>query len=453
MDVIRMLADLASWPGWQSITIVGTLCLAFALAAVIARLRGQKRRMSTAVDHMVQGLCLFDGRERLRFYNKRYMDLYGFSPEVVGLGATLREVLDQRVARRTLTVGAADYRADLIAAVKEGKTTHNLVNTGDGRVIAVINQPTAAGGWVETHYDVTEQRRLEKERDEMAARDSRRAIIDAAIASFRDRIDKLLATVSGGADAMKATASTLSTSSNETSQHADGAAKASNEASSSVKTAATATDELAGSIGEISRQLQLANNVVQLAVGEAQSTDGEIAALAAAAQKIGAVVKLIRDIAGQTNLLALNATIEAARAGDTGRGFAVVASEVKTLAVQTAKATEDIAGQIQAVQSSTSGAVEAIRRIVERMQEINRYTSAVAASIEQQSSATGQISVNVANAAQGTNAVVSVLGKVTDAATHTRASADTMLDGSQAVEAAVAELRGEVEQFLAKVVA
>jgi methyl-accepting chemotaxis protein len=193
--------------------------------------------------------------------------------------------------------------------------------------------------------------------------------------------------------------------------------------------------------------------VVRLTVGEAQATDGEIGALATAAQKIGDVVKLIRDIAGQTNLLALNATIEAARAGEAGRGFAVVAAEVKTLAVQTAKATEDIAAQILAVQSSTSGAVEAIRRIAERMREIDHFTSAVAASIEQQSAATGQISRNVAHAAQGTTAAASVLGKVTDAATHTSACARTMLDGSQAVEAAVSELRGEVETFLAKVVA
>ena len=126
---------------------------------------------------------------------------------------------------------------------------------------------------------------------------------------------------------------------------------------------------------------------------------------------------------------------------------------MKTLAVQTAKATEDITAQISGVQSSTTGAVEAIRRIAERMLEINRYTSAVAASIEQQSAATGQISRNVTNAAEGTNVVASVLGKVSDAATHTHSSARTMLDGSQAVELAVAELRTEVEQFLAKVVA
>jgi methyl-accepting chemotaxis protein len=163
------------------------------------------------------------------------------------------------------------------------------------------------------------------------------------------------------------------------------------------------------------------------------------------------VVKLIRDIAGQTNLLALNATIEAARAGEAGRGFAVVASEVKTLAVQTARATEEIAIQITAVQASTTGAVEAIRRTADRMHEINHYTSAVATAVEEQSVATSEISYNVTNAAEGTNVVVSVLAAVAGAATATRGSAQTMLDASAAVEEAVANLRSEVEGFLHKV--
>jgi len=448
-----MLGTLEILQGWQPIALLAALGLLAVLAVVSHRLRGQNRRLITAVDNMSPGLCLYDGAERLLFCNKRYIEMYGFAPDIVKPGCTLREVLAYRVAQGTLTGDAAEYRAKLMAAVRAGRTTHNLVNSGNGRVIAVINQPLRGGGWVGTHYDVTDQRRLEQEREELAARETRRKAIEAAIASFRERIDKLLQTVGGSAQAMKATATTLSSSSNQTSEHAEGAAKASTEASSSVKTAAVAADELATSIAEIGRQLQLTNSVVQIAVTEAKATDGEIEALAAAAQKIGDIVKLIRDIAGQTNLLALNATIEAARAGESGRGFAVVASEVKTLAVQTAKATEDIAGQIQAVQSSTSGAVEAIRRIAERMREINGYTSAVAASIEQQSAATGQISCNVTSAAQGTGTVVSALGKLTDAATHTRGSARTMLDGSQAVEAAVAELRSEVEGFLAKVVA
>jgi methyl-accepting chemotaxis protein len=147
------------------------------------------------------------------------------------------------------------------------------------------------------------------------------------------------------------------------------------------------------------------------------------------------------------------ATIEAARAGESGRGFAVVASEVKSLAVQTAKATEQIAAQISAVQASTAGAVEAIRRNTEHMEEINRYTSAIAAAVEQQSAATGEISKNVANAEAATRVVVSVFQEVTAAASTTTNSADTVPTSSQAVEAAVASLRGNVEDFLVKVAA
>jgi methyl-accepting chemotaxis protein len=220
-----------------------------------------------------------------------------------------------------------------------------------------------------------------------------------------------------------------------------------------VQTAASAADELSGSISEISRQLMQTTEVVTTAVGEAQTTNDEIATLAQSAQKIGDVVKLIRDIAGQTNLLALNATIEAARAGEAGKGFAVVASEVKSLAVQTAKATEEITGQITAVQTSASGAVEAIKGIAARMQEISNYTSAVAASVEQQNAATGAIAQNVAGAAKGANAIVAALTEVTDAATDTRNSASTVLDASKSVETAVANLRAEVREFLARVAA
>ena len=166
---------------------------------------------------------------------------------------------------------------------------------------------------------------------------------------------------------MRSTARGLFGSSEHTSQRAESAVQAFNEASANVETAAVAADELSRSIGEISRQLTQTSSVVGLATNEARATDDEIAGLADGAQKIGDVVKLIRNIAGQTNLLALNATIEAARAGEAGKGFAVVASEVKSLAVQTAKATEDIANHILAVQESTSGAVEAIRQIAERM--------------------------------------------------------------------------------------
>jgi methyl-accepting chemotaxis protein len=250
---------------------------------------------------------------------------------------------------------------------------------------------------------------------------------------------------------MQTTAVALLDSSEQASQRAQGALQSSDEASTNVETAASAASEMSISINEISQQLARTIEVIRASVHEAEVTNNQIASLAESAQKIGDVVKLIRDIAGQTNLLALNATIEAARAGEAGRGFAVVASEVKSLAVQTAKATEDIAAQILTVQALTKDAVEAIHVIAGRMREINTFTSAVSASVEQQNAATGEISHNVTHAAQGTSEVVSVLSDVAGAATATRISAQTVLTASQSVESAVTNLRGEVESFLSKV--
>jgi methyl-accepting chemotaxis protein len=243
----------------------------------------------------------------------------------------------------------------------------------------------------------------------------------------------------------------LSATSNKTTKHTAGALHTSNEAFGSVRTAAAAANELSASIAEINSQLVRATEVVRAAAMEAQSTNEDIAGLARAAQKIDDVVKLIQSVAGQTNLLALNATIEAARAGTAGKGFAVVASEVKALAVQTAKATNDIAAQIAAVQSSTQSAVGAIGSIATRMQEIRQFTTAIATSVEQQHGATNAISSNVAAAASGTKSVVAVLQDVSGAIADVHSSADTVLAASQAVEKAADSLRGSIDGFLRKV--
>ncbi len=228
---------------------------------------------------------------------------------------------------------------------------------------------------------------------------------------------------------------------------------ASNEASTNVETAAVAADELAGSIGEISRQLAMTTTIVRAAVEEAQGTNQQITALSQAAQKIGDVVKLIRTIAGQTNLLALNATIEAARAGEAGKGFAVVASEVKSLAVQTAKATEDISKLIGAVQTSTGGAVDAIGRIAgphagnRQLRHRRRGRRARAERGDLRDFAERRQRRRRRQA-----------GGVGARRGHRRRhrdpqSAESVLTASQAVEAAAAELRREVEGFLARVAA
>jgi methyl-accepting chemotaxis protein len=433
--------------------LMTALAMLVAGIALTRRTQVNNIRMRVAINNMSQGLCMFDGHERLVVCNQRYKDLYKLSDDIVKPGRTLAGLLQYRIDNGTFSRHPDQYRAEIVTAMKHGKTTHAEVKSFDGRVVSVINRPMAGGGWVATHEDISERRVAERERASMQEQQQRRAEIEQAITAFRQRVEDHLSTVADGAMAMRSTASTLLASSGVTSQRAEGAVATSNESSSNVDTAAVAADELASSIEEISRQLAKTTMIVRSAVDEAQGTNAQITALSEAAQKIGDVVKLIRTIAGQTNLLALNATIEAARAGEAGKGFAVVASEVKTLAVQTAKATEDISKLIGAVQTSTGGAVGAIGRITYRMQEIDNYATAVSAAVQEQSAATSEISQNVASAASGAKLVVSVLDDVTGAAAETRQSAESVLTASQAVETAAVELRREVEGFLARVAA
>jgi methyl-accepting chemotaxis protein len=449
MELLSLLTTF----GGQAVLAKASLVLLIVAIIVYRRRHAQHRHLSIGLDNMSQGLCMFDSRGRVALSNRRYLEMYRLSPEIVKPGLSLRDLITYRKQTGLFTGDTDEYCANIIERVRAGGDLGAYVAANDGRIVLAKNEPLASGGWVSTHEDVTEQRNAELERAANRDTEKRRAIIDGAIATFRPVAENLLLRVSGGAAAMRNTADALFEASGKTSQCADSAAQAFTEASANVETAAIAAEQLSQSIGEISRQLSHTSEIVKLATDEAQATDSEIGQLADGAQKIGDVVKLIGDIAGQTNLLALNATIEAARAGEAGRGFAVVASEVKSLAVQTAKATEEIAGHILAVQNSTDGAIEAIRKIAERMGEINRYTVAVAVAVEQQSAATDEISQNVAGAAQGSSHVVAVTGEVVEAAGETRASAEVVRATSQSVETAVDNLRLEVEDFLKKVAA
>ncbi len=428
------------------------LLLCAGVSIVVSRRRLTKTRLlGTALNNMSQGLVMFDKAGRLLIFNENYLTMYGLSRDMVRPGALLVDIVRDRYRIGSITADADTYCRDLLDAMAAGKTISRVVESA-GRSYAVVNRPIPGTDyWVGTHDDITERRRAEKQNAAMLEQEQRRAVVDGAIASFREGLEAVLKTVSDSTASMKRTAGKLSTLSGETSQQATSAVAVSNEASTNVTAAATAAEEMLSSIEEISRQLGQTAELVGTAVADAQSTNDQIAGLAQAAQEIGHVVMLIRSIAGQTNLLALNATIEAARAGEAGKGFAVVASEVKSLAVQTSKATEEIAGQITAIQDSTNSAVEAIRRNTERMQEINRCTAAVAASVQQQNSATSEISHNVVGAATGTKQVVMVLDRVAGAVGETQSSAQTVLEASSAVESAAASLSEKVETFLSRV--
>jgi len=452
--MIDTLFNFSGPPGLVVVLAALLLCaVVYASLATLGwmRSRKQNRHYATALDHMTQGLCVVDAKTRVILCNERYIKMYGMSRKVVKPGTPMREMLKHRASVGQFSGDIDSYMAAIQERIDKGQGQKLMMTLADGRHIALAEQPLADGSWVATHDDVTELYNAERQRAGMKAKEDRRAAIEEAIGSFRQRVENVLRAVGDNAEAIKMTAGTLLASSEQTSRQAEGAVQATDKASHNTVTAAAAADELSISIADMSKQLGQTTGALKLAASEAQATNEQIASLSESSQKIGDVVQLIRSIAGQTNLLALNATIEAARAGEAGRGFAVVASEVKSLAVQTAKATEEISAQIDSVQESTRTAVDAIHRISSRMQDIDRHASSVAASVEQQSSATSEISRSVASAAQGTGDVVTVLNQLSSAAAETRKSAENVLEISETVGNAVTNLRTEVEGFLKKV--
>jgi methyl-accepting chemotaxis protein len=269
--------------------------------------------------------------------------------------------------------------------------------------------------------------------------------------AFEKSMGEVVRMLSDAASEMQSNAQVMTGTAEKTSQRAGAVTAASEEASANVQTVAAATEELSSSVAEIGRQVTESTRISAQAVDDAGKTNTQMQALAATAQKIGDVVKLINDIAGQTNLLALNATIEAARAGEAGKGFAVVASEVKSLANQTAKATEDIAAQVNAIQQATGKAVAAIQGISQTIGRVNEIATTIASAVEEQGAATQEIARNIQQAAAGTQEVTANIAGVSGAAGETGQVAGQVLSASSALSGQATRLRSEVDRFLADI--
>ena len=360
-----------------------------------------------------------------------------------GVAALLAFVMTMAMVRRvTMPLRAV---AETLTFLAEGRTDVEVRYADRHDEIGVIARTVDV-----FKNNRIERRQLEAERisAEKQATERRKAELNQFVEEFRTKIGGIIEQVLNSSGQFERDAQTLSVTAHSTAEMSGLSANASRQASEHVRSAATASNELSQSIVEISRRVQDSNGIAADAVKQADATDQRMAELTAAGDRIGDVVKLITSIAEQTNLLALNATIEAARAGDAGRGFAVVAQEVKSLAGQTAKATDEISAHIVNMQRATGESVDAIKAIGLTIERISEITTSISSAVEEQGTATQNIAQGVQAAAGGTLDVAENIERVARGAGETETTSDQMLRSAQALSKVNIHLRDEVEKFL-----
>jgi methyl-accepting chemotaxis protein len=348
----------------------------------------------------------------------------GMSRPMIAMCKAMRELAGGKFDVVLPGLGRKDELGEMAAAVEEFKIQAVAKAERDAAELDSQNKAAAAG---------------------------RRSELIRFADEFEAAVGGIVASVSASAHQLEASAGTLTRTAETTQDLSGQAAGASEHASSNMQSIASATEELSVSVDEIGRQAQESNRIAEAAVLQAQQTDGRIGKLSRAAQEIGDVVKLITAIAEQTNLLALNATIEAARAGDAGRGFAVVASEVKSLASQTAKATDEISTHIAGMQGATQESVAAIKEIGGTIGQISSIASTIASAVKEQSTATQEIARSVQNVAEGTSEAAVNIMEVNRGAAETGSASSDVLEAARSLSSESMRLREELDRFMANI--
>jgi methyl-accepting chemotaxis protein len=356
------------------------------------------------------------------------------------LGVVLALVLGRGISKPMTTMCAAMRRL--------ASGDFDVVLPGLGRKDEIGEMAAAVEEFKVQAVKKAEQDAEANEAQNQAAAAARRAELIRFADEFETAVGAIVAHVSSSAKQLESAAGTLTRTAETTQSLSGEAAGTSSQASTNMQSVATATEQLSASVGEIGRQVDQSNSIAEGAVAQARQTDERIGKLSHAAAQIGDVVKLITAIAEQTNLLALNATIEAARAGESGRGFAVVASEVKSLASQTAKATEEISTQVAEMQGATAESVAAIKQIGDTIGQISSIASTIASAVTEQGSATREIASSVQSVAHGTAQVAGNITQVTRGAAETGAASAQVLNSAQSLSAESARLRAELDRFM-----